>query len=86
VKLYFRIFFILSAYSENTRNVFKRLQRMRGKYLRVYGKYDECRVVCGTQNCLRIRGKNLCVHGEDAERFLACSPNKPRAIIVRISQ
>jgi hypothetical protein len=25
-------------------------------------------VVCGTQNSLRIRGKNLCVHGEDAKR------------------
>jgi hypothetical protein len=30
----------------------------------------------------RIRGKDLCVHGEDAERILAYSPNTPRDIKV----
>jgi hypothetical protein len=34
---------------------------MRGKYLGVYGEYDKCRVICGTQNFLQIRRKNLCV-------------------------
>jgi hypothetical protein len=43
-------------------------------------------VVCGTQNFLQIRGKNLCVNGENAKRLLAYSPNTPRDIKVRISQ
>jgi hypothetical protein len=34
----------------------------------------------------RIRGKNLCVHGEDAKRLLAYSHNTPRDIKVCISQ
>ncbi len=59
---------------------------MRGKYLSVYGEYGKCWVVCGTQNFLPIRGKNLCVHGEVAKRLLAYSPNTPRDIKVRISQ
>jgi hypothetical protein len=54
----------LSAYSY----FFKRIRRTRGKCLSTYGEYGEFRVVCGTQNCLRIRGKTLCVHGEDAKR------------------
>ncbi len=54
----------LSAYSY----FFKRCWRIRGNCLSAYGEYGEFRVVCGTQNCLRIRGKNLCVHGEDAKR------------------
>jgi hypothetical protein len=28
----------------------------------------------------RIRGENLCAHGEDAKRFLAYSPDAPRHI------
>jgi hypothetical protein len=54
----------LSAYSY----FIKRIRRIQGKYLSACGKYGEFRVVCGTQNCLRIRGTNLCVHGEDAKR------------------
>jgi hypothetical protein len=54
----------LSAYSY----FFKRIRRIRGKCLSAYGEYGEFRVVSGTQNCLRIRGKNLCVHGENAKR------------------
>ena len=34
----------------------------------------------------RMRGKDLCVHGEDTKRLLAYSPNTPRDIKVRISQ
>ncbi len=37
--------------------------------LSVYGEYGEFRVVCGTQSRLRIRGKNLCAHGEEAKRY-----------------
>ncbi len=48
----------LSAYSY----FFKRIRR-----ISVYGEYGEIRVVCGTQNRIRILGKNLCVHGEDAK-------------------
>ncbi len=40
-------------------------------YLSVYGEYGECRIVCGTQNRLRIRGKNPCGHGEEAKRHVA---------------
>ncbi len=34
----------------------------------------------------RMRGKNLCVHGEDAKRLLAYSPNTPKDIKVCISR
>ncbi len=33
----------------------------------------------------RIRGKDLCVHGDDAKMLLAYSPNMPRDIKVRLS-
>jgi hypothetical protein len=49
----------LSAYSY----FFKRIRR-----ISVYREYGEIRVVCGTQNRIRILGKNLFVHGEDAKR------------------
>jgi hypothetical protein len=29
-----------------------------------YGEYAKFRAVCGTQNGLRIGGKNLCIHGK----------------------
>ncbi len=54
----------LLAYS----SFFLRTQRMLGKYLGVYVEYVKVEVVCGTQNLLRMRGKNLCIHGEDAKR------------------
>ncbi len=44
--------------SSTTRKVFKRIRRM--------------------------RGKNLCVYGEDAKRLLAYSPNTPKDIKVCI--
>jgi hypothetical protein len=34
----------------------------------------------------RIRGKNLCVHGEDTKRILTYSPNTPKDIKVCLSQ
>jgi hypothetical protein len=37
------------------------------KYLSVYGEYGEFRVVSCTQNRLRIREKNLWVHGEETQ-------------------
>ncbi len=36
--------------------------------LSVHGEYGESSVVWDTQSRLRIRGKNLCAHGEDAKR------------------
>jgi hypothetical protein len=54
VKISLFVIFILSGYSENKR--------------RVYGENGKFRAVCDTQNRLRIRGKNLCVHGEDAKK------------------
>ncbi len=44
-------------YSEVTQEVFKR----------IYGEYGKFGTVCGTQNRLRIRRKNICVHGEYAK-------------------
>ncbi len=41
MKISFCVFFILSAYTENTRKVFKYLWRMRGKYLSVFRDYAE---------------------------------------------
>jgi hypothetical protein len=46
---------------------FMRIWRILGKCLSVHGEYGEFRVVCGTYNRLGLRGKNLCVHGEDAK-------------------
>ncbi len=73
------------AYLENTLKVFKRTWRI-----------WQIGVNCGTQNRFhtpkvfkrirRIRGKNLCVHGKDAKRLLAYSPNTPKDIKVCISQ
>jgi hypothetical protein len=40
-KISFCAFFILSAHSENTGKVFKRLLGMRGKYLSAFGDYAE---------------------------------------------
>jgi hypothetical protein len=48
---------------------FLRIRRIHGKCLSLYGEYGELRVVCGTQSRLRIRGKNLCAHGENAKRY-----------------
>jgi hypothetical protein len=44
---------------------------MRGKYLSVDGEYVKIRVICGTQNRLRMRGKYLNVFRECAERIYA---------------
>ncbi len=33
----------------------------------------------------RLRGKDLCVHGDDTKKLLAYSPNMPRDIKVCIS-
>ncbi len=56
---------IFSAYSY----FFMRNRRTQGNFLNVNGEYGEFRVVCCTQNLLRIRGKNLCLHREDAKRY-----------------
>jgi hypothetical protein len=39
-----------------------RIRRIRIKCLSIYEEYGEFMVVCGAQNRLRIRGKNLCVY------------------------
>jgi hypothetical protein len=71
---------------KNAGKVSKRIWRMRGKYLSVYGEYGECRVVCSSKNRLRICGKNLCVFGEQAKNLSAYSLTTPREIKVCISQ
>ncbi len=42
-KISFCVVFILSAYMEITRKVFKHLWRLRTKYLSVFGEYTVCR-------------------------------------------
>jgi hypothetical protein len=37
------------------------------EYSSVYAEYGKIRVIWDTKNCLRIREKNLCVHGEEAK-------------------
>jgi hypothetical protein len=62
--------------TENARKVFKRLRRMRGKYLSGYLRY---------KNRLRMRGKYLNVFGECAERIYA-SMEKTQKGSLRILQ
>jgi hypothetical protein len=47
-----------------------------------YLQYTKSFLIAGKvfKHIPRIRGKNLCVHGEDAKRLLAYSPNTPRDI------
>jgi hypothetical protein len=78
---------------EIARKVSKRIRRIRGKYLNVYGEYGKLELFAVQpksspntpkvfERIRRIRGKN---HGEDAKGLLAYSPNTPRDIKVQIS-
>jgi hypothetical protein len=58
---------------------------MRKVFERIWRKW-QIGVICGTQNHLLIRGKNLCVHGKDAKRLLTYSPNTPKDITVCLSR
>jgi hypothetical protein len=81
---------------ENARKVSKRIRRICGKYLSVYGEHGKLGLFAGTKSSpntrkvfkriWRIRGKNLCVHGEDAKRLLAYSPYTPKDVKVCISR
>jgi hypothetical protein len=69
----------------NAWKVSKRIRRLRRKYLSVYEEYGNLRYTMSSPNVRkvfkriwRIRGKNLCVHGEDTKRLLAYSPYTPR--------
>jgi hypothetical protein len=67
-----------------------RIRRLRRKYLSVYGEYGNLGLFAVHKSSpnarkvfkriWRIRGKNLCVHREDANRLLAYSPYTPRDI------
>jgi len=67
---------VLSTYSY----FFTRIRRIQGQFLSVYGEYGEFKVVCSTQNRLRKRGKNLCVHGKDDKKhktpYISVNNNK----------
>jgi hypothetical protein len=52
---------------ENTQKVFKRIRKIRGKYLSIHGEYDELRAVCVLQNHLQVRRKYMNVVREYAE-------------------
>jgi hypothetical protein len=79
MKISFRIFFLISAYSPNMQNVLKCLPRMRGKHTdvikliwrirRIQGCLQHTKSSPNTWKVLKriqkILGKNLCVHGED---------------------
>jgi hypothetical protein len=47
-----------TVYNRQWRITGKFFSRIR-KYLSLREEYDKVRVVCGTQNCLRMRGKFL---------------------------
>jgi hypothetical protein len=47
----------LSGSDKSKSEVFKRIWKVCGKYFSSYGKYDGFRVVCSTENCLKIRRK-----------------------------
>jgi hypothetical protein len=64
VKTSLRVFLLLYENSY----FFTHIRRTPGKCLNVHREYGEFRVVCGAQSRLRICGRNLCVHGEDARR------------------
>jgi hypothetical protein len=81
-------------YAENT--VFSCIRRIRGNYVSVREEYDEVRVVCGTQNYLRIsestvfkliriilyiHRKYLSAYGENAKKILPYSAKTPRAYL-----
>jgi hypothetical protein len=64
-------------YKHIARKVSKRIRRICGKYLSLYGEYGKVRLLWYTKlspnmrkvfkRIRRICGKNLCVHGEDAK-------------------
>ncbi len=56
---------------ENVLKVSKRIRRIRGKYLSVYGEYDKFRIVNSTQSRLQILGKYLNLSGKYAEKIYA---------------
>jgi hypothetical protein len=57
---------------------------MRGKYLSVDGDYVKSSPYARKvfKRIWRMRGKDLCVNGEDAKSILAYSPNTPRDVKV----
>ncbi len=77
---------------ENAQKVSNRSRRIRGKYLSVYGEHGKLglfavhKIVSEYRKVFklirRMQGKNLCVHGVDAKRLLAYSPNTPKDIKV----
>ncbi len=70
------------------RKVFKNLRRMRGNYLSLDGECVKSGLFAvhkiisvwaeSFKRIRRMRRKDLCVHGEDAKRHLAYSPNMSR--------
>jgi hypothetical protein len=81
---------------ENVQKGSKRVRRIRGKYLSVYGEianWGYLRFTKSSPNMKkvfkrirRIRRKNLCVHGEDAKRLLTHSPNTQKDMKVGLSR
>ncbi len=68
------------------------VKTMHGKYLNVDGDYVKSGLFAVIKSSpyarkvfkriRRMRGKYLCVNGEDAKRLLAYSPNTPRDVKV----
>ncbi len=71
----------LSIFGEYAESIYAYLENMANEgYLRYTKSSPYPRKVF---KCIqRIRGKDLCIHGEDAKRLLAYSPNTPRDIKV----
>ncbi len=74
----------LSAFGDYAESIYAYMENMAiWGYLRYTKSSPNARKVF--KRIWRMRGKNLCVHGEDAKRLLAYSPYTPRDIKVCIS-
>jgi hypothetical protein len=75
----------LSVFGDYAESIYAYMEKMANwGYLRYTNSSPNTRKVF--KRIRRIRGKNLCVHGEDAKRLLAYSPNTPKDINVCLSR
>jgi hypothetical protein len=75
----------LSVFGDYAESIYEYMEKMTNwGYLRYTKSSPNMRKVF--EHIRRIRGKNLCVHGEDAKRLLTYFPNTPKDIKVCLSR
>ncbi len=75
----------LSVFRDYAESIYAYMEKMtNGSYLQYTKSSPNTRKV--VKRIRRIRGKNLCVHGEDAKRLLKYSLNAPKDIKVCLSR